>query len=80
MVALSALANEVQFDELPDTSLHARNARTYFFGNVLVGRKTKTLLVGMCRQAVINCDADRLEFLAVLIKDHFIDPVPIAIS
>ncbi len=80
MVALSALANDPQFDELPDASLHARNARTYFVGNVLVGRKTKTLLVGMCCQAIINCDANWLESLAVLVKEYFVDPIPIAIS
>ncbi len=34
----------------------------------------------MCRQAVINCDADRLESVTVLIEKHFADPVPIAIS
>ena len=80
MIALSALANEIQLYELSNASLHARDARTYFVGNVHVGRKTKTLLVSMSRQAVINCDADRLEFLAILIKDHFVDPIPIAIS
>lgn len=80
MIAFSALADDLQFYKFPNASLHARNARPDFLSNVAVGRKTKTLLVGMRRQAVINCDADRLESVAVLIEKHFADPVPIAIS
>lgn len=80
MIALSAFANEVQFDKLSNASLHARDARSYFVGNVLVGRKTKTLLVGMSRQAVINCDADWFDLDPIFIEDYFVDPIPIAIS
>ena len=80
MIALSALADDLQFDEFSDASLHAGDARPDFLGNVPMRRKTKTLLVSMCRQAVINCDADRFESVAVLIEKHFADPVPIAIS
>ena len=43
-------------------------------------RKTKTLLISMRRQAVINRDADWFESIAVLIKKYFADPIPIAIS
>ena len=80
MISLSALADDLQFDELPDSSLDARDACADFLGNVPVGRKTKTLLISMCRQAVINCDADGLEPVAVLIEECFADPVPVAIS
>lgn len=80
MISLAALADDLQFDEFPDSSLDARDARTDFLGNVAVGRKTKTLLISMRRQAVINCNADGLELVAVLIEECFADPVPVAIS
>ncbi len=80
MIATAALTDDPEFDEITDSSLDTRNTCAYFVGNVLVRWKTKTLLVSMCRQAVVNRDADWFEFVAIFIKKHFANPIPIAIS
>jgi len=46
---------------------------------MFVGRKTKTLLVSVFSQAVVNGNADRFDLAAVLIEQDFTDPIPIAI-
>ncbi|OPZ23833.1 MAG: hypothetical protein BWZ03_00375 [bacterium ADurb.BinA186] len=43
-------------------------------------RKTKTLLVGVLSEAIINSNTDRFDFASVLIEKYFTDPKPIAIS
>ena len=80
MVASSALSDDLQFDELPDTSLHARDARTDLVGNGLVRWKTKTLLVRMLRQAVINSDADWTYGASVFIEKYLADPIPVTFA
>jgi len=70
VIASSALSNNLKLDELSDTSLHARDARTDLVGNGLVRWKTKTLLVRMLCQAVINSDADWTYSASVFIEKY----------
>ena len=80
MIASSALSDDLQFDELPVASLHARDACADLIGDGLVGRKTKTLLVRMLCQTVINSDADWTYRASVFIKKYLADPIPVTLT
>jgi hypothetical protein len=42
--------------------------------------KTKTLLIGVFSEAIINSNTDRFDFASILIEKYFANPEPIAIS
>jgi hypothetical protein len=42
--------------------------------------KTKTLLIGVFSEAIINSNADRFDSASILIEQYFANPEPIAIS
>ena len=80
MKFLAFLVYQPKLDHLADTSLHARNARANSVSDKLMRWKTKTLLIGVFSEAIINSNADRFDSASILIEQYFADPEPIAIS
>ncbi|KKU78064.1 MAG: hypothetical protein UY03_C0004G0005 [Parcubacteria group bacterium GW2011_GWA2_47_64] len=80
MKFLAFFVYQPKLDHLADTSLHAGNTRSNPVSNKLVRWKTKTLLIGVFSEAIINSNADRFDFASILIEQYFTNPEPIAIS